>query len=136
MIWLALASLLPGVVGATLLFIYQYQEGRAEQKQDTIQTARALAQAVDLHLLRAQAAGEVLATNEALTERDLKQLHEDARKLVNRVEMAANVVLRDRNEQLVLNALVPYGAPLPVQPSREHVRRVFFDGKASDFRPL
>jgi hypothetical protein len=72
LIWLVLASLLPGVIGATLLFIHQYQEGHAQQKEDTIQTAHALTQALDLHLLRAQAAGEALATNEALSDGDPK----------------------------------------------------------------
>ena len=129
LLWLALACLLPGVTAAILLFIHQYQEGQERQKRDTIRTAHALVQALDSHLLRAQAIGQTLATDDSLIRGNLKQFHQHAREIVDLTELVANIVLRDNNEQLVLNALKQFGQPLPVQPSREHVRRVFATGK-------
>lgn len=129
LLWLLLASLLPGVIGASLLFIHQYQQGRAQQERDKVRTARALLQAVDSHLLRVQSVGEVLASADSMTAGNLAQFHERAQKAVRTSELTANVVLRDESEQLVLNALVPFGQPLPRQPSREHVRQVFSTGK-------
>lgn len=131
LVWLVLASLLPGVAGASFLFIYQYYEGRAQLEEDTIGTARALVQAVDSYLFRVQALGEALATADSLTKGDLAQFHARARKVVDTSRLVANVVLRDRNERLVLNALIKPGDPLPQQPSREHVRRVFSTGTPS-----
>lgn len=130
LIWLVLAALLPGMFGAAILFLHQYQEGRAVQDADTLQTARALTQAIDLHLLRSQAAGEAMATAQSLVARDFRTFHQRAQQLVNNgAGVADNLVLRGRDEQLVLNALLPYGQPLPQQPSREHVRHVFSTGK-------
>lgn len=128
---LVVACLLPGVIGASLLFAHQYREGRAQQEEDTIQTARALLQAVDSYLLRVQTLGQALATDDALAQGDLGRFHGRARKAVDTSGLAANIVLRASSEQLVLNALVPFGDPLPVQPSREHVRRVFSTGLPS-----
>lgn len=127
--WLVLACLSPGVIGAALLFIHQYQEGRSQQERGLTQTARALVQAVDTHLLRVQAAGEALATSDSLARGDLVRFHEQAQKLLKASELAVNVVLRDKSEQLVFNALMQFDSPLPEQPSREHVRRVLSTGK-------
>lgn len=126
---LVLACLVPGLTGAAVLFVHQYQEGRAQQERDTIQTARALVQAVDSHLLRVQAVGETLALENSLAQGDMARFHAHVRKVVETSGLAANVVLRDKDEQLVLNALQEFGASLPVQPSRAHVRRVFSTGK-------
>lgn len=129
LVWLVLASLLPGVVGAAILFIHQYQDGRAQLDRDTLQTARALTHAVDSHLLRVEAAAEALATSDALAQGNLARFHDRARQVIKDFELADNVVLRGKNEQLVINALIPFGDPLPSQPSREHVRRVFANAK-------
>jgi signal transduction histidine kinase len=126
---LVFACLGPGILGAALLFIHQYQEGRTQQERNTIQTARALVQAVDSHLLKMQAVGETLALETSLAQGDMESFHAHVRKVVEKSGLAANVVLRDKNEQLVLNALQEFGAALPNQPSREHVRRVFLTGK-------
>jgi PAS domain S-box-containing protein len=129
LLWLVLACLLPGVAGAVLLFSHQYQEGRVQQQRNTLQTARALMLAVDSHLLRVQAIGEALAAEDSLVKGDLARFHAQARKVMQNSGLAANIVLRGKNEQLVVNALIDFGQPLPVQPTREHVQRVFSTGK-------
>jgi signal transduction histidine kinase len=126
---LVFACLGPGITGAVMLFIHQYQEGRSQQERNTIQTARALVQAVDSHLLRVRAVGETLALESSLAQGDMESFHAHARQVVKTSGLAANVVLRDKDEQLVLNALEEFGAALPRQPSREHVLRVFSTGK-------
>lgn len=131
LLWLVLACLLPGVIGTTILFIHQYTQGRAQQNKDTIRTARALIGAVDTHLLRAQTVGETLATHDALIHGDLKEFHGRIQQAVNTSDLIANIVLRGPDEQLLLNASLPFGTPLPIQPTREHVRRVFLTGQSA-----
>lgn len=131
---LVLACLLPGVIGAIVLFTLQYQAGRVQQERDMIHTARALAQAVDGHLLRVQATAEALATADSLVQGHFERFHERAQKAIADAGIGSNVVLRNNAEQLILNTSKEYGAPLPPQPSRDHVRRVFATGQpaASD----
>jgi len=92
-------------------------------------TARALVHAVDSHLFRVQAAAEALATADSLVAGQFGRFHQRARRAIATSGLGINVVLRDRSEQLILNTSMPYGASLPVQPSREHVQRVFSTGK-------
>ena len=126
--WLVLACLLPGVIGAVILFTAQYQEGRAQQEKDTIRTVRALVEALDSHLLRGQAVAQALATRDALVHRDFARFHESARELLLSKKLGANIVLRDASGTPLLNTHVPFGAPLPA-PSPERVRGVFTTGK-------
>lgn len=92
-------------------------------------TARALMHAVDSHLFRVQAAAEALATADSLARGEFERFHLRARKAVEATGLGINVVLRDKSEQLVLNTSMNYGAPLPRQPSRAHVQKVFSTGK-------
>lgn len=126
---LVLACLLPGVIGATLFFIYEYQEGRAQQKRDTLQTARALGQAVDNHLLRARAVAETLATSSSLARGDFVAFHQQAREALERSGLSTNVVLRDEDGHQLLNTAVEFGTPLPAPAAPEQVRGVFSTGK-------
>ncbi|HZX31431.1 MAG TPA: PAS domain-containing protein [Rhodocyclaceae bacterium] len=54
--WLVVACLVPGLVGAALLLYHTYRDSRSQLEHDTLQTARALVQTVDAHLLKAQVA--------------------------------------------------------------------------------
>ncbi|MGE5468785.1 MAG: hypothetical protein ACM3Y9_15290 [Ignavibacteria bacterium] len=93
--FLVLACLLPGIIGAAGLFIYQYREGRAQREHDTIQTARALVQAVDNHLLRAQAVAQALSVSESLARRDFASFYRQAREVLTLSGLGTNIVLRD-----------------------------------------
>ena len=57
LLWLVLATPLPGVVGATLLFANQYQKGRVQVERKTLQTVRALVNNVENRLAKARAVG-------------------------------------------------------------------------------
>jgi signal transduction histidine kinase/ActR/RegA family two-component response regulator len=128
LIWLVLGCLLPGVIGATILFMYQYREGRAQQEKDTIQTARALVQAVDSHLFKNQAIAQVLSTADSLANKDFAQFYERARETMELAGAGSNVVLRDEAGRQILNTAVEFGTPLPQQAAPDRVRSVFATG--------
>ena len=128
--YLVLACLLPGVLGAALMFLYQYREGRAQQEKDTVQTVRALVQAVDNQLLRGLAVAQSLVTADSLTQGDLPRFHQRARALITLSGLGTNVVLRDAKGRQLLNTAVPYGQALPDTPAPEQVKAVFASGEA------
>lgn len=57
---LVLACLLPGMVAVTIFVLLGYQDEREHLSLGNIQAARALGDAVDTHLLRAQALAQSL----------------------------------------------------------------------------
>ncbi|GAB3550621.1 hypothetical protein GCM10027343_33870 [Noviherbaspirillum agri] len=122
---LALASLLPGLLGAGVLFVYEYRQGRAQLEQNTILTARALMQAVDNHLLQAQSVAQVLSTADSLSVGDFATFHARARAAIAKAELGVNAVLRDERGRQILNTAVDYGEPLPPDPVPDQVRMVF-----------
>jgi diguanylate cyclase (GGDEF)-like protein len=128
-IWLVVACLLPGVIGAIVLFIYQYTESRAQLEKNMVSTSRALVQATDNHLLRLQAVVQALATSDALARHDFAQFHQQARETVAKVGLGNNVVLRDQAGWQLLNTAVDFGHPLSSQPAPEQVREVFATAK-------
>ncbi|HZX31968.1 MAG TPA: cache domain-containing protein, partial [Rhodocyclaceae bacterium] len=129
LIWLVLASLLPGLVGAITLFIYQYREGRAQLENSTLQSARALAHAVDSHLLKVQAVAQALAASDAFANNDLAHFHRQARRAIAEIGLSTNVVLRNRQGRQVLNTVVDFGKPLPPTLAPEQVQEVFATGR-------
>lgn len=120
---------MPGVLGATGFFIYQYRQGLVQQEKNTIQTARALVQAVDNHLLRAQAVAQTLSAAETLATRDFARFHSDARSAIALAELGTNVVLRDQSGRQVLNTAIDYGQPLRAPAAPQQVREVFASGR-------
>lgn len=120
---------MPGIIGAAGLFIYQYREGRAQRENDMIQTARALLQAVDNHLLRVQAIAQTLSASDTLASRDFAHFHLHARSAITLSGLGTNVVLRDQAGKQILNTAIDFGNPLQPQPAPEQVREVFITGK-------
>lgn len=129
LIWLVLACLLPGVLGATILFVYQYRVGRAQQEEDTIQMARALVQAVDSHMIKAQGIAQGLSTAGYLSKEDFGRFHQRARDAVVLAGTGGNVVLRDAAGRQILNTEVEFGEALPGEAAPEQVSSVFATGK-------
>jgi PAS domain S-box-containing protein len=125
---LVFVCLLPGIIGAAVLFLYQYQHGRTQQEEVMVQTARALSQAVDSRLRRSLSLGQALATHDSLSARDYARFHARARELLALPEMGSNIVVRDSNGRQMVNTAVPFGDPLPVTEMPGSVRRVFATG--------
>ncbi|MGF6275589.1 signal transduction histidine kinase/ActR/RegA family two-component response regulator [Massilia sp. UYP11] len=130
LLWLVLATLLPGVVGASLLFIDQYRKSRAQYERNTMQTVRALVHTVDSKLLQAQAIAQTLSTLDALQSADFARAHRQARKALRLAGPGMGAVLRDRSGQQIFNTSLPYGAGLPVGRAQQ-LESVFASGKPS-----
>ena len=131
LIKLVVACLLPGVLGALLLLTHEYRKGRTQLEQDTTQTARALALAVDNHLLHAVAVARTLSTSHSLELGDLERFHAQARLSVALSGLGSNVVLSDEAGRQLLNTQIEYGQPVNPYPDPERVRKVFATGKAA-----
>jgi len=128
LLWLVLVTLLPGVVGASLLFVHQYQKSRAQFERNTMQTVRALVHTVDSKLLQAQAVAQTLSTLDALQERDFPRVHRQARAALQLAGDGMTAVLRERSGQQILNTAVAYGERLPVEAS-DSLEQVFASGR-------
>ncbi len=129
LLWLVLACLLPGVLGAAALLVDQYRQTRQQIEQTTVLTARALVQAVDNHLHTVQAVSLSLAHAQSLQSGDLARFHGLARQVMRQVGLDANVVLRDAAGRQLLNTAVDYGQPLSPPPAPQQVRAVFETGR-------
>ena len=127
--WLVIACLVPGIVGAIFLFFHEYRDGRARLEKDTIQTARALVQAVDAHLLKAQVAAQSLSTAGALSKHDFADFHRQATALLATTGTGSNAVLTDLSGQQIVNTLKPFGQALPRHGNPAVARRVFETGQ-------
>ena len=128
LLWLVLATLLPGVVGATLLFVNQYQKGRAQVERKTLQTVRALVNNVDNRLGKARAIGQSLSILNAIEVADFPRVHRQASDALALSGVGMNLVLRDRSGQQLVNTSVPWGTPLPVDRSNS-LDKVFASGE-------
>lgn len=127
--WLAIACLVPGIVGAVFLFFHEYHEGRARLEKDTIQTARAQVQAVDAHLLKAQIAAQSLSTAGSISKRNFADFHRRATDLLATTKPGSNAVLTDPSGQQIVNTLKPFGQALPKHGNPAVARQVFETGK-------
>lgn len=94
-----------------------------------IQTARALVQAVDNHLLRGQAIVQTLSAADSLARGDLARFHQRTRDAIAVSGLVTNVVLRDKAGKQILNTAIDFGKPLQPQAAPEQVREVFATGK-------
>ena len=119
LLWLVLATLLPGVVGASLLFIHQYEKNRFQYERNTMHTVRALVHTLDSKLLHAQAIAQTLSTLDALATGDYARVHRQASEALALAGPGMVAVLRDRDGQQLLNTSTAYGAPLPADPSEQ-----------------
>ena len=119
-----MATLLPGVIGASLMLAYQYQKSRAQYERNTMQTVHALVQTVESKLLQVQAIGQTLSTFDAMEAGDFARMHRQAREALSLAGGDMNVVLRDRAGKQLLNTAVPYGTALPTEPS-DQLEKVF-----------
>jgi diguanylate cyclase (GGDEF)-like protein/PAS domain S-box-containing protein len=126
-----MACLLPGVIAAVVLFGHQYQVGRADFEKDTIRTARALVQTVDVQLIKAQLVAQALSTSSFLATQDFAGFHRRALELLQKADLGGNVVLTDKSGQQIVNTLRPFGESLPRHGDPEQVRRVFATGRTN-----
>lgn len=110
---LVFACLVPGLVGAALLFFHEYRDGRDRLEKDTILTARALVQTADAYLMEAQVAAQSLATDRSLAKGDFADFHRRARELLKVIQPGSNFVVTDKTGQQIVNTFKEMGNALP-----------------------
>jgi signal transduction histidine kinase len=125
---LVAATVLPAGIAAALLISYSYERQRTIVEERTVQTARALMQAVDLELASGQASLHALATSPYLLATNFAAFHQQARDAIGGLP-GDNLVLTDASGQQILNTLRPFGDPLPLHGNPAQVRRVFETGR-------
>jgi signal transduction histidine kinase/DNA-binding response OmpR family regulator len=128
---LVLSCLLPGLFGAGVLMQQMQHAAREQTEHETIQTARALALALDAQLANVRALAMALSTANQLAEGDLAGFHARARELLSISGLGSHVVLSNAQGQQVLNTLEPFGSTLPHHGNPEQVRRVFAGARPS-----
>ncbi|OWW22692.1 ATP-binding protein [Noviherbaspirillum denitrificans] len=127
--FLVFACLVPGFIGAGILFYHDFQSGRKQLEKDTIRTARALTQTVDAYILNAQVAAQSLSTANSLAKGDMASFQRRARHLLQVASPATNFVLSDVTGQQVMNTLKEFGEPLPRHGNPSILNKVLATGK-------
>ncbi len=127
--WLFVAALIPGLLAGAVLFhgIYQNEQQRAEE--GALQTARALQQAIDAELIKAQALALALSRSDHLATKNLAAFYREAKEVIKITEAGLNFVLSDATGQQLVNTARPYGAPLPRHGNPELMNHVLRTGR-------
>jgi signal transduction histidine kinase len=125
---LVAACVLPAALAAALLIVDSYQRERTRIEERTLETARALTQAVDRELVRGQAALEVLARSSALAGGDIAGFYREAQEVLDLLP-GDIIVLSDASGQQLINTQLPFGDPLPHRARQEELRSVFETGR-------
>ena len=128
LIRLVAVTVIPAAVAAALLIGYSYDRQSKVIEQRTLETARALAQAVDRELAIGQVALQVLARSRSLASGDLAAFHRQAQDAIP--DLPGNsVVLSDASGQQLVNTLRPFGEALPHRGNLVQLRRLFETGQ-------
>jgi signal transduction histidine kinase len=125
---LVVACVVPAALAAALLIVYSYQRERTMIEERTLETARALTQALDRELVRGQAALEVLARSSALAGGDIAGFYREAQEVLDLLP-GDIIVLSDSSGQQLINTQLPFGDPLPHRARQEELRSVFETGR-------
>jgi PAS domain S-box-containing protein len=126
---LVLTCLIPGLIGVCVLLYETYANGREQTERETIQTARALTQALDAQLTNARSLAIAFATSRELVTTDLAAFHQRAREILAISGIGTNVVLSEPGGQQLLNTLRTFGATLPRHGNPDELRRVLDAGR-------
>jgi signal transduction histidine kinase len=111
--WIVVAGLLPLVLLSFATLLYNAQTQRRQQIQTAENTMRSVIAAVDAELRTSLAALDALAASPRLRVHDFPGFYVEARALLERRPSWANIVLSDPTSQHIVNARMPWGAPLP-----------------------
>lgn len=128
LIQVVLTLVIPGWIAIAGVIYSFYREERAHLLQNTVGISRALMSAVDRELVSSIAVAQVLATSESLFPEDFSAFHRKATSLLP-LGFGGHFVLTAPSGQQVVNTLVPYGDPLPMNGYMALQRELFETGK-------
>lgn len=111
--WLFASALLPGVIALSVFLHELYQAERFQLEQGALQTARALAHAIDRDIAAIKGKLQILATSPSLARGDLTAFRDQAKQALGNETLASAIVLINPDGQQVMNTLAPRGADLP-----------------------
>ena len=123
-----MSCVLPAVLMAGALILFEYHRAQEQLIQDSIATARAMVSVVDGQLASTTASLTSLATSPYLTDNDLLEFHNQARQVLQN-QNADNIVLSDRKGKQYINTLRPYGDKLPQGSTSVHLKKMAYTGK-------
>jgi diguanylate cyclase (GGDEF)-like protein len=105
--------LLPGVIAGIVLSYAIYKNERSTLEQGSLQTARALLQAIDSDIATVQSLAVALSRSELLQTGDFRSFHQRAREVIELSGVGHNGVLSNLQGRQLLNTAVPFASPLP-----------------------
>jgi len=129
LVWLVLGALLPGALGSAVVLYVSYRSERDQLERNTIQTARALIQAVDAEFQAARASAQTLAKAPLYASKDFAAFYESAHDVIASTGVGSNFVLSDATGQQLVNTVRPFASPLPRHGNPAQLERVFATGK-------
>ncbi|MGH7126035.1 MAG: ATP-binding protein [Stellaceae bacterium] len=126
---LVVASLIPLILFTLARRYADYQDSVSASGQQTLELTRAITSAVESELRGRIAALQVLALSGQLREGNWEGFRGSAEAVIAEQFAGSNILLAREDGQQVMNTLVAPGAPLPVSPYHEAIRRVFATGR-------
>ncbi len=124
----ALAALIPVAILSCVLLISTAREQRLRLYRVADSTVLALLNAVDAEIKSTIGVMDALAASPRLARADFERFREESEQLLARRPAWLNIVVADRNGQL-MNARLPAGEPLPALQVPEAVLEVFRTGR-------
>ena len=119
---LVLAAAIPLLALTVVLSIRSYHAERAQIEQQTVETAHALALAIDREMAGLQSALVVLSLSNELRTGDLKGFYSQAQELLRQVR-AVKVVVWDARGLQLLDTSLPFGQVPPQHVSAPPIAR-------------
>ena len=129
--WLVLACMMPAILGTSILLLHNFSTARVQREEDTLQTSRAMLQAVDAQIAQALLLAATLTTSDALLRRDFEGFHQRALRLIREVSFVQSVLIYERNGNPLVNSRVPFGQVLPRRTDLKQIESIFESGKPS-----
>ncbi|GAA4021542.1 hypothetical protein GCM10022212_18100 [Actimicrobium antarcticum] len=129
MVSLALTCLIPGVLGAGILFNHRYQQEKIQLQLDALRISQVLALAVDGEWLDALHIAQALSASDYFGQGNLSALHAQTLALLQKTGIGAVTVVTDRTGQQQLNTVLPFKSALPMHANWPHLQRVLATGQ-------
>ena len=119
LIVLVTTALVPLLAFSGVMIVVGNNQQRAATEQNLLDISRALSLAVDHELGGSIRTLEALGTSAHLETGNLREFYKQAAKILKTRQDWNTIALFDRDGHLVLNLLLPFGAPLPTAPTSD-----------------